>query len=65
MKIKEGQYIGNNTQIMNKEEIIKAIKSIKKFIEYNIENLITYHEDPFNYNPNKKIKELLLGDLNN
>jgi hypothetical protein len=31
MNIKDGQLIGNNTQIMNEEEIKKAIKSLKKF----------------------------------
>ena len=64
MNIEDGQLFGNNTQIMNEDEIKKDIKSLKKFMEYDIENLITYHGGPFNYNLNKKIKELLLGDLN-
>ena len=64
MNIKDGQLIGNNTQIMNEEEIKKVIKSHKKFMEYDIENLITYHGGPFKENPNKKFKELVLGDLN-
>lgn len=64
MNIEDGKLFGNNTQIMNEEEIKKAIKSLKKFMEYDIENLITYHRSQFNHNPNKKIKELLLGDLN-
>jgi hypothetical protein len=49
---------------MNEEEIKKSIKSLKKFSEYDVDNLITYHGGPFNDNPNKKIKELVLGDLN-
>jgi len=64
MNIKDRQLIGNNTQIMNKEKIKKTIKSLKKFMKYDVENLITYHRGPFNDNPNKKIKELVLGDLN-
>jgi hypothetical protein len=64
MNIEDGQLFRNNTQIMNEEKIKKAIKSLKKFMEYDVENLITYHGGPFNDNPNKKIKELVLGDLN-
>jgi hypothetical protein len=63
MNIEDRQLFGNNTQIMNEEEIKKAIKSLKKFREYDVENLITYHGGPFNDNP-KKIKELVLDDLN-
>ncbi len=49
---------------MDEKEIKKAMKSLKKFMEYNVENLITYHRSPFNDNPHKRIKELVLGDLN-
>jgi len=65
MNIKDGQLIGSNTQIMNEEKIKKPIKSLKKFMEYDVKNLITYHRGQFNENPTKKIKELVLGDLNN
>jgi hypothetical protein len=64
MNIKDGQLTGKNTQIMNEEEIKKVINSLKKFMEYDVENLITYYGGPFHDNPNKKIKELILGDLN-
>ena len=62
MNIKDGQLIGNNTQIMNEEEIKKAIISLKKFMKYEVENLITYHEVLSTTIPNLKIKELVLGD---
>ena len=65
MNIKDGHLIGNNTQIMDEEEVKKAIKSLKKFMECDVENLITYYGGLFNDNPNKKNKELELGDLNN
>ncbi|MGB7968510.1 MAG: hypothetical protein WCF28_02925 [Methanobacterium sp.] len=64
MNIEDGQLFRNNTQIMNEEEIKKATKSLKKFIEYEIETSITYHADLYNNKSNKKIKELVLGDLN-
>ena len=64
MNIEDRHFFGDNTQIMNEKEIKKPINSLKKFIEYDIENLITYHEASFNNNLNKKIKELVLGDLN-
>ena len=62
MNIEDGQLIGKNTPIMNEEEIKKVISSLKKLIEYNVENVITYHGGPFNDNTNQKIKELILGD---
>ena len=62
MNIEDGQLIGKNTLIMNEEEIKKVISSLKKLIEYNVENVITYHGGPFNDNTNQKIKELILGD---
>ena len=52
MNIEDGQLIGNNTKIMNEEEIKKAIISLKKFMKYEVENLITYHGGTFNDNPN-------------
>jgi hypothetical protein len=64
MNIEDGQLIGNNIQIKNEEKIKKPIKSLKNFMEYDIENLITYHRGSFNNNPPKKIKEIVLGDLN-
>ena len=62
MNIEDKPLIGNNTQISNKQKIKKSIKSIKKFKVY-IENS-NYHGISFNNNPNKKNKELILGDLN-
>ncbi len=55
MNIKNRQLTGNNTQIMNEEEEIKkAINSPKKLMEYDVENVITYHRGLFNNNPNQK-----------
>ena len=54
MNIEDGQLIGKNTPIMNEEEIKKAINSLKKLIEYDVENVISYHRDLFNNNPNQK-----------
>jgi hypothetical protein len=62
MNIEDGQLIGKNTQIMNEKEIKKAINSIKKLMEYNVENVTTYHKGLFNDNQYQKIKELVLGD---
>lgn len=60
MNIEDGHLIGYNTQIMNEEEIKKAITFIK-FMEYEIENMIT-KKGQFNENHNQKIRELVIGD---
>ena len=54
MNIEDGQLIGKNTPIMNEEEIKKAINSLKKLMEYDVENVISYHRGLFNNNPNQK-----------
>ncbi len=41
MNIEDGQLIGKNTQIINEE--IKAINSLKKLMEHDVENMISYH----------------------
>ena len=38
MNIEDGQLIGKNTPIMNEEEIKKAINSLKKLMEYDVDN---------------------------
>ena len=58
MNVVDGQLIGPNKQIMNEEEERIAINSLKKFEEYDIENVISYHGGLFNDNPNQRIKEL-------
>jgi glyoxylase-like metal-dependent hydrolase (beta-lactamase superfamily II) len=58
MNVVDGQLIGPNKQIMNEEEARIAINSLKKFEEYDIENVISYHGGLFNDNPNQRIKEL-------
>lgn len=58
MNVVDGQLIGPNKQTMNGEEGRIAINSLKKFEEYDIENVISYHGSLFNDNPNQRIKEL-------
>ena len=58
MNVVDGQLIGPNKQIMNEEEGRIAINSLKKFEEYDIENVINYHGGLFNDNPNQRIKDL-------
>ena len=58
MNVVDGQLIGPNKQTMNEEEGRIAINSLKKFGEYDIENVISYHGGLFNDNPNQRIKEL-------
>lgn len=57
MNIFEGQLIGPNEQLLTKEESKKALNSLKKFEEYDVENIITYHGGLFNNDPNQRIKE--------
>ena len=52
MNIDDGQLIEKNTQIMNEEEIKKAINSFK--VEYNIENVISYPRGIFNSKADQK-----------
>ena len=59
MNVIEGQLIGPNKEIMNEEDARIAKNSLKKFMEYDIENVITYHGGLFNNNPNQRIKELI------
>lgn len=58
MNIIDGELTGPNKQIMNEEDVKTAINSLKKFEEYDIKNVISYHGGLFNNNPNQKIKEL-------
>lgn len=58
MNVVDGQLIGPNKQTMNEKEGRIAINSLKKFEEYDIENVISYHGGLFNDNPNQRIKEL-------
>jgi glyoxylase-like metal-dependent hydrolase (beta-lactamase superfamily II) len=58
MNVIDRQLFGPNEQLLNKEERKMAINSLKKFEEYDIENIITYHGGLFNNTPNQRIKEL-------
>ena len=54
MNIEDRQLTGKNTQIMNEEEIKKAINFLKKLMEYYIGNVITYHRGLSNNNLKKR-----------
>ena len=59
MNIVDGQLIAPNIESMNDKDAEMIINSIKKFEDYDINNLIAYHGGLFNNNPNQRIKELL------
>ncbi len=59
MNVIDGQLIGPNIQNMDEEEAKTAINSLKKFTEYDVENVISYHGGLFNDNPNQRIEELI------
>ena len=58
MNVFDGQLTGTNVQLLSEEDTKTAINSLKKFEEYDIENVISYHGGLFNNNPHQKIKEL-------
>jgi glyoxylase-like metal-dependent hydrolase (beta-lactamase superfamily II) len=58
MNIVDGQLIGPNIDSMDDKDVTLATDSLKKFEDYVIKNLITYHGGLFNNNPNQKIREL-------
>lgn len=60
MNVIDGQLVGPNKQLMNEAEAKIAIDSLKKFEEYDVENVVSYHGGLFNHNPNQRIKELIL-----
>ena len=45
-------------ETLNKEEIGIVANWLKKFLEYDVDQVITYHGGLFNNNPNQRIKEL-------
>jgi glyoxylase-like metal-dependent hydrolase (beta-lactamase superfamily II) len=59
MNVIDGQLTGPNKDSMNNKDAQMAYESLKKFEDYDIKNLITYHGGLFNDKPNQKIKELL------
>jgi len=58
MNVVDGQLTGSNPQILNKKDLETALNSLKKFTEFDVENVITYHGGLFINNPNERIKEL-------
>lgn len=59
MNIIDDQLEGPNKDMMGKEEAMNAINSLKKFQDYDVVNIITYHGGLFNNKPNERIKELI------
>jgi glyoxylase-like metal-dependent hydrolase (beta-lactamase superfamily II) len=59
MNIMDGQLVGPNKDTMSGNEANDAINSIKKFKDYDIMNIITYHGGLFNDKPNERIKKLI------
>ena len=59
MNIIDDQLVGPNKDMMGEEEAMDAINSLKKLIDYDIVNIITYHGGLFNNKPNVRIKELI------
>ena len=59
MNVIDGQLTGPNKDSTNDKDAQMAYESLKKFEDYDIKNLITYHGGLFNDKPNQKIKELL------
>ena len=59
MNIIDDQLVGPNKDMMGEEEAMDAINSLKKLIDYDIVNIITYHGGLFNDKPNERIKELI------
>ena len=59
MNVVDGWLTGPNKDAMNEKDAQMAYDSLKKFENYDIKNIITYHGGLFNDNPNQKIKELL------
>jgi glyoxylase-like metal-dependent hydrolase (beta-lactamase superfamily II) len=59
MNIIDGELVGPNKQIISEDEAKRAMMSLKKFENFDIEKVISYHGGFFDDNPNQKIRELL------
>jgi glyoxylase-like metal-dependent hydrolase (beta-lactamase superfamily II) len=58
INIIDNQLVGPNKDSLSEDEA-DVINSLKKFLDYEIENIITYRGGLFNDKPNEKIKELI------
>lgn len=56
MNIVEGNLTGPNKQILKDDEVSLALNSIKKFEDFDVEYIISYHGGLFKDNPNERIK---------
>jgi len=56
LNIMDGELVGPNPQ--NTQDMDSAIKSLKKFTRYDIENVICYHGGLYTKDPNQRIAEL-------
>ncbi len=59
MNVIDGQLVGPNKDMMSKDDANDAINSLKKFVDYDVVNIITYHGGLFNNKANERIKELI------
>lgn len=57
MNIIDEQLIGPNKLLLTEENAKKAVNSLRKFENYDVENVITYHGGLFNNDPNQRIRE--------
>jgi len=61
LNILDGQLVGPNKDSMSEDKMnaIDAIETLKKLMDYDIVNVITYHGGLFSDNPNEGIKALI------
>lgn len=57
MNIQDGHLTGPNER--NTHDMDEAVKSLQKFIHYDIQNIVCYHSGLYNDNANKTIRELI------
>lgn len=61
MNIANGQLTGPNPQILNDEEFKQALKSLKKFEDFDVEYVITYHGGLYTGDFHSRIEEITGG----
>lgn len=59
LNIADGQLVGPKKEMLNEEDAVQAMDSLRKFEDYDIENVVTYHGGLFSDNPNQRIKEII------
>ncbi|MDR3062971.1 MAG: MBL fold metallo-hydrolase [Methanobrevibacter sp.] len=59
LRIINGELVGVNENLMNEEDVRTAYNSLKSLLDYDIKNIVTFHNGLFKNNPNKAIKNLI------